>query len=210
MTDLLSKSRLQVLRDTFTEMTGDTSDKFEREGWIDAAKVINEVLQRREAAEKPAEYKVVDPFGEITLRREKCEAEMYREMEGWKVTDLFTAPLLSVVSSTQDAVAWMVVRDGDPTFPRLFKLEEEADFIVKRVELNPKAVKVPLGPLQALPVVPDEAIPENIQALSGVLIPRNGGWHKMDESDRYMAVDVWNACRGAMLQPGNSPATPDE
>lgn len=53
--------------------------------------------------------------------------------------------------------------------------------------------------------VPDEATPENIQVLSGALVPRNGGWHKMDESECYMAVDVWNACRSAMLQSDNSP-----
>ncbi|MBI0554524.1 hypothetical protein F6Q06_08475 [Pectobacterium parmentieri] len=49
------------------------------------------------AAREPAEYKVVDPFGEITLRREKCEAEMYRELKGWNVTDLYTVPPLAVV-----------------------------------------------------------------------------------------------------------------
>nr|WP_255263040.1 DUF551 domain-containing protein [Klebsiella pneumoniae] len=65
---------------------------------------------------------------------------------------------------------------------------------------------------QPAPVVPDEATPENIQALSGVHIPGNGGWYKMDEKECYIAVDVWNACRAAMLAaaplpPGRDPAT---
>ncbi|HFF0301643.1 TPA: hypothetical protein ACGA7T_005644, partial [Raoultella ornithinolytica] len=56
---------------------------------------------------------------------------------------------------------------------------------------------------QPAPVVPEEATTENIQVISGALIPRNGGWYKMDENECHMAVDVWNACRAAMLQAGN-------
>ncbi|QLK24179.1 DUF551 domain-containing protein [Raoultella ornithinolytica] len=62
---------------------------------------------------------------------------------------------------------------------------------------------------QPAPVVPEEATTENIQVISGALIPRNGGWYKMDENECHMAVDVWNACRAAMLQAGNSPVIPD-
>ncbi|HBV2792301.1 TPA: DUF551 domain-containing protein [Klebsiella pneumoniae] len=71
------------------------------------------------------------------------------------------------------------------------------------------AIYAAYGHAQPAPVVPEEATTENIQVISGALIPRNGGWYKMDENECHMAVDVWNACRAAMLQAGNSPVIPD-
>lgn len=149
--------------------------------------VKEEILQRREAAEKPVAW--TDEQELLYVERDGCgylftvnpitpNADMRR------VIPLFKQPPFPVVPSTQYAVAWMVVRDGDPTFPRLFKSEEEADFMVKQVELNPKAVKVPLGPLQALPVVPDEK------------------WVNPDihYADENQFAEGWNACRAAMLQ----------
>ncbi|MBN3145329.1 Lar family restriction alleviation protein [Pectobacterium brasiliense] len=148
MTDLLSKERLDELYNSYAEdkkiqeAFGD-GDYANESGDIMA--LISEVLQRREAAEKPAEYKVVDPFGEITLRCEKCEADMYREMEGWEVTDLFTAPPLPVVTQTLLRglvdVVWQTAKESTEV-----PSTKWADELIDKV--FPTA--------QALPVVPDE------------------------------------------------------
>lgn len=50
------------------------------------------------------------------------------------------------------------------------------------------------------PAVPDVATAENVEALSGYV-----STYKMTESERYIAAEVWNACRAAMLaQPVSS------
>lgn len=60
--------------------------------------------------------------------------------------------------------------------------------------------------------VPDVATPETVQALSGVQACFAGGWAYLDESQREIASDVWNACRAAMLKaaPPAPVALPDE
>ncbi|WP_052198375.1 hypothetical protein [Pectobacterium fontis] len=52
--------------------------------------------------QEPVEYKIVDPFGEITLRCEKCEADMYSEMDTWSVTPLYAAPVPLVASQPSE------------------------------------------------------------------------------------------------------------
>ncbi|WP_254592740.1 hypothetical protein [Pectobacterium polaris] len=100
MTDLLSKERLDELYSSYAEdrriqeQFGD-GDYANESG--DIMKIISEVKSlRAQLAElreqEPVEYKVVDPFGEITLRREKCEAAMYSEMDTWSVTPLYARP----------------------------------------------------------------------------------------------------------------------
>lgn len=62
---------------------------------------------------------------------------------------------------------------------------------------------VPLYAAPPAPVaVPDVATPETVQALSGVQACFAGGWAYLDESQREIASDVWNACRAAMLKAG--------
>ncbi|HBV4218418.1 TPA: DUF551 domain-containing protein [Escherichia coli] len=48
------------------------------------------------------------------------------------------------------------------------------------------------------PVVPEEATPENVEMLSGYV-----STYKLTDSERDIAAEIWNACRAAMLQPGN-------
>ena len=48
------------------------------------------------------------------------------------------------------------------------------------------------------PVVPEEATPENVEMLSGYV-----STHKLTDSERDIAAEIWNACRTAMLQSGN-------
>ncbi|XCE77894.1 DUF550 domain-containing protein [Mangrovibacter phragmitis] len=45
--------------------------------------------------QKPVEYKVVSPFGDVTLRDQECEARMYQGMPMWKVTPLYSGPVVS-------------------------------------------------------------------------------------------------------------------
>ncbi|MGQ5289861.1 hypothetical protein ACULN0_10965 [Pectobacterium actinidiae] len=154
-----------------------------------------ELVQLREAAEKPVTVPDhLTYIKEPTLQNVLSDDDnspmahaariLAREVKFWRSQPLFTAPPLPVVPPAQHVAAWMVLRAGDKTFPRLFKSEEEADLMIKRVELNPMAVKVPLAQIQALPVVPDE-IDVNDPAL--------------DTHRKWMA-EGWNRCRAAMLQ----------
>ncbi|MEI7341413.1 hypothetical protein WCT87_07985 [Pectobacterium brasiliense] len=138
MTDLLSKERLEQLGGSLQASAKYTAG-VDAIAFSDAAKAIGELLQRREAAEKPTCYLRNDSYGGFV------ECGQFDD----RGSPVFSAP--------------------------------------------------------PLPVVPDEATPNNIQALSGCVTSRNGGWHSMDEGQRDIAVDVWNACRDAMLQlSGNS------
>ena len=49
-----------------------------------------------------------------------------------------------------------------------------------------------------VPVVPEEATPENVEMLSGYV-----STYKLTDSERDIAAEIWNACRTAMLQSGN-------
>lgn len=46
-----------------------------------------------------------------------------------------------------------------------------------------------------VPVVPEEATPENVEMLSGYV-----STYKLTDSERDIAAEIWNACRAAMLQ----------
>ncbi|HDS7133359.1 TPA: DUF551 domain-containing protein [Klebsiella aerogenes] len=61
---------------------------------------------------------------------------------------------------------------------------------------------------QPAPVVPEEATPESIEILASIR-PPHGFAFQWDADQRNAAADSWNACRGAMLQAGNSPVIPD-
>lgn len=107
-----------------------------------------------------------------------------------------------------DLVDRRVAKNGDGDYFALDMQVAHAAWMARAALSTPEPVSKPYK-------LPEEAMPENIQDLSGVLIPRNGGWHKMDESERAIAVDSWNACRSAMLQlfgnfeQLNSPVIPD-
>jgi hypothetical protein len=58
------------------------------------------------------------------------------------------------------------------------------------------------------PVLPEEATPDNIQIIASIR-PPHGVAFQLDKADCKLAADIWNACRGAMLQPDNSPVIPD-
>lgn len=85
---------------------------------------------------------------------------------------------------------------------------EAVGYFVKnsRMELLERLLTAPPAP-----AVPDEATAENVEALSGYV-----STYKMTESERDIAVEVWNACRAAMLAQSvsggytlNSPVIPD-
>ncbi|WP_411910294.1 hypothetical protein [Pectobacterium versatile] len=122
----------------------------------------------------------------------------------------------------QEPVAWMVIRDRDPTFPRAFEKESLADWMVEQVTLNPPAKKIPLYSAPVPPAVsqpytvPDERaayetfIAKRLGDSIDTQRARNGDPEKPD----YMAWDMtvgWIAWQGraAMLQSGNSPVSPD-
>ncbi|MCU1787485.1 hypothetical protein CUU54_01260 [Pectobacterium polaris] len=126
MTDLLSKERLDELYGSYAEdrriqeQFGD-GDYANESG--DIMKIISEVKSlRTQLAElreqEPVEYKVVDPFGEITLRREKCEAAMYSEMDTWSVTPLYARPAPPAVSQSINAEIYELVAQAWKLIPQ--------------------------------------------------------------------------------------------
>lgn len=100
----LTTERLSKLRDNLLQFQDSYSDPADKENYdifVDALHVIDEfkiakekILAYEQAAKNPAEYKVVSRFGDISLRNQKCEAEMYRSMKGFSVTPLYAAPAL--------------------------------------------------------------------------------------------------------------------
>lgn len=76
--------------------------------------------------------------------------------------------------------------------------QDEFDFIKENAGENAEFKTVYAAP-PAPVAVPDVATPETVQALSGVQACFAGGWAYLDESQREIASDVWNACRAAML-----------
>lgn len=100
----LTTERLSKLRDNLLQFQDSYSDPADKENYdifVDALHVIDEfkiakekILAYEQAAKNPAEYKVVSRFGDISLRNQKCEAEMYRSMKGFSVTPLYAAPIL--------------------------------------------------------------------------------------------------------------------
>ncbi|HCL5343527.1 TPA: hypothetical protein N2G31_001453 [Salmonella enterica] len=68
----------------------------------------------------------------------------------------------------------------------------------KRAEISPK----PLYAAPPAPVVPEE-IPKGLAGQIVSLLVHNIG-------DKFLAQKIWNACRTAMLQAGNSPVAPDD
>ncbi|GKV75578.1 hypothetical protein PEC106568_07520 [Pectobacterium carotovorum subsp. carotovorum] len=186
MTDLLSKERLDKLRASL-KASATLTVGVDAIAFSDAAKAIDELLQRREAAKEPVAWLV----GDATLYNPDT-VKAYVKRSGLPVKPLFTAPPLPVVPQTLLRelvdVVWQEAKESTE-----MPSTKWADELIGRV--FPAA--------QTLLVVPDEATPENIQALSGCITSRNGGWHDMDEGQRDIAVDVWNACRAAMLQSVN-------
>ncbi|MBI0431763.1 hypothetical protein WCT55_23230 [Pectobacterium parmentieri] len=72
-----------------------------------------------------------------------------------KVAEL-EARLAAYDRAAEKPVAWMVIRDGDLTFPRVFEKETLADWVINQVTLNPRGTKVSLFTAPPLPVVPDK------------------------------------------------------
>lgn len=80
-----------------------------------------------------------------------------------------------------DVVAWH--KEGE---------ERTCDIRWRRHDVAP-------GPLYAVPQIPDEATPDNIEILASIR-PPHGVAYQWDEDQRNAAADAWNACRGAMTE----------
>ncbi|EPU6860140.1 DUF551 domain-containing protein [Shigella boydii] len=78
----------------------------------------------------------------------------------------------------------------------------EANRHLDKYDAMAKEVNKLLGriapPAPVVPVVPEEATPENVEMLSGYV-----STYKLTDSERDIAAEIWNACRAAMLQSGN-------
>ncbi|EIH2112773.1 DUF551 domain-containing protein [Escherichia coli] len=75
----------------------------------------------------------------------------------------------------------------------------EANRHLDKYDAMAKEVNKLLGRIAPpVPVVPEEATPENVEMLSGYV-----STYKLTDSERDIAAEIWNACRTDMLQSGN-------
>lgn len=81
-------------------------------------------------------------------------------------------------------------------------LELIRDGMAEATELESMCMAKALLSAQPAPVVPDEIEPD-YEVIKAILPTANP-----DEYACCIAADMWNACRSAMLQAGNSPVTP--
>ncbi|MEF9677763.1 hypothetical protein ABRQ00_11280 [Pectobacterium aroidearum] len=160
MTDLLSKERLEALHNSYAEdkriqeQFGD-GDYANESG--DIMRIIEELLQRREAAEKPVAYKWDSPLG---LRlKESLPASSNYEIKNIK--PLFEAP--SLTSAEQErleaydrAAKEPVVVNDDMAlaFFRAITDESVSSDDVDECKIGLRAAFANISP--PLPVVPDE------------------------------------------------------
>ncbi|WP_212769157.1 hypothetical protein [Pectobacterium versatile] len=242
MTDLLSKEAIMAVADLKTGYHLGHADILILKG------ISQELMRRREAAEKLFEYPMPNPelyklsgwricpefLGRIREQAIRIGGDYGPDMEGVEAVLLALkniTPTAQLINSEQEEpTAWMVVRDGDATFPRLYKTEVEADSMVRKVDLNPRAIKMPLYAAPLLPVMcissdidEEEYQRELEQAPRGDIFVR----HPLVEIQHYKVPDQMaisddmsltqqsfarghNACRAAMLQQLDEPkATSD-
>ncbi|MEG2267016.1 MAG: hypothetical protein RSC68_22140, partial [Acinetobacter sp.] len=122
----LTTERLEKLQDDLLQFQDHYSDPADKENYnifVDALHVIDEfkaakekLLAYEQAAKNPAEYKVVSRFGDISLRNQKCEAEMYRSMKGFSVTPLYAAPVLPKqpdVTLTNEGETYKIIKAAE-------------------------------------------------------------------------------------------------
>ncbi|MFP9529141.1 hypothetical protein [Pectobacterium brasiliense] len=141
--------------------------------------------------QEPVEYKIVDPFGEITLRREKCEADMYSEMDTWSVTPLYASPIPPAASQpcemreTLYRIANHIAgaKSGMPEEWRDWADEVETD--IRRVS---DAVSQPY-------TVPDEVM--RVLGFFASVIKSGEQWTSVCQNEYDTAIA---ACRAAMIQ----------
>ncbi|MGC6231996.1 hypothetical protein VU677_14760 [Hafnia paralvei] len=204
----LTTERLSKLRDNLLQFQDSYSDPADKENYdifVDALHVIDEfkiakekILAYEQAAKNPAEYKVVSRFGDISLRNQKCEAEMYRSMKGFSVTPLYAAPVLpkqpELVENLKKVMnSWLAME------PKLAFQPELTD-VMMLLDAEPHELKIP------------PAIEPDYEVIKGILPTANP-----DEYACCVAADMWNACRAEMLKaqqnepqniPENIPAQP--
>lgn len=117
----------------------------------------------------------------------RCKGRYHSEQNYRALAAIFgvTAPDLPPLEGEQEPVADVVAwhKEGE---------ERTCDIRWRRHDIAP-------GPLYAVPQIPDEATPDNIEILASIR-PPHGVAYQWDEDQRNAAADAWNACRGAMTE----------
>lgn len=117
----------------------------------------------------------------------RCKGRYHSEQNYRALAAIFgvTAPDLPPLEGEQEPVADVVAwhKEGE---------ERTCDIRWRRHDVAP-------GPLYAVPQIPDEATPDNIEILASIR-PPHGVAYQWDEDQRNAAADSWNACRGAMTE----------
>ncbi|WP_039494365.1 hypothetical protein [Pectobacterium odoriferum] len=88
-----------------------------------------------------------------TLTNERLEEIIERRSPSlrWEEAPAMATELLSLRAQLAELgrqavtpFAWANLRDGDPTFPRIFMEEDSADWMVEKSTVNPPVTKIPL------------------------------------------------------------------
>lgn len=195
-TELLEKFVSDIKTDGMCEIT---------DSQVESALI--KLLAYEQAAKNPAEYKVVSRFGDISLRNQKCEAEMYRSMKGFSVTPLYAAPVL-------------------PKQPELIGMKVSIDTGSDNIGHRLFGEIVCTSDSNGVPVLCIEVAENNgdMAAPAQPVIPAEKEKPKYDPTATWgyqciisAEINGWNACRAEMLKaqqnepqniPENIPAQP--
>ncbi|WP_258865825.1 hypothetical protein [Citrobacter koseri] len=201
----LSNYRLYRIREILSKAAAQRDGGNIGYAMSDAVKAFDELLEVRKA--EPVAF--INGAWTLVYYRPPKEA-------GLKIGDkLYAAPPAPVVPATLPCAVelkpGLIIGKGCKTETLLTALQRRADYYAEIDAMTPEeraehdanieAFKAMLP--QPVPVVPEEATPDNIEILASTRVDSSVSF-QWDEDERNAAADSWNACRVAMLNGGKS------
>ncbi|EPG4624264.1 hypothetical protein KSS43_002547 [Citrobacter koseri] len=210
----LSNYRLHRISDILSKAAAQSDGGNIGYAMSDAVKAFDELLEVRGA--KP--IGITDRSEIECLKRGEMANVMPPDYKGVDAGDevfVYTAPPAPAVPATLPCTVelkpGLIIGKGCKTETLLTALQRRADYYAEIDAMTPEeraehdanieAFKAMLP--QPVPVVPEEATPDNIEILASTRVDSSVSF-QWDEDERNAAADSWNACRAAMLNGGKS------
>ncbi|EOI1327586.1 TPA: hypothetical protein ACTYIV_000948 [Citrobacter koseri] len=210
----LSNYRLHRISDILSKAAAQSDGGNIGYAMSDAVKAFDELLEVRGA--KP--IGITDRSEIECLKRGEMANVMPPDYKGVDAGDevfVYTAPPAPAVPATLPCAVelkpGLIIGKGCKTETLLTALQRRADYYAEIDAMTPEeraehdanieAFKAMLP--QPVPVVPEEATPDNIEILASTRVDSSVSF-QWDEDERNAAADSWNACRAAMLNGGKS------
>lgn len=206
-----------------TKLTTELLEKFvndiKADGMCDitdhqVALALRQLLAYEQAAKNPAEYKVVSRFGDISLRNQKCEAEMYRSMKGFSVTPLYAAPVLPKqpdVTLTNEGETYKIIKAAEKLVRCKGRYHSEQNYRALAALFGVTVPDLPPLPTDEAPAQP--VIPEGLLQAINRLLDNDGSRGRFSAMERYDArkdLELLLASVAQQNEPQNIPAVAQE